>query len=111
MIVIKNSEDLKRLHKANGIVADTLQELKKHAQAGITTAELDRIAESFIRGRGGKPAFKGYRGFPGTLCISINEEVVHGIPGKRKLKKSDIVSIDVGVLIGGFYGDAALTVG
>ena len=111
MILLKNTEDLRLLQRANIMVADTLDELRSHIRPGITTAELDRIAEDFIRGNKGVPAFKGYRGFPATLCISINEEVVHGIPGKRALKKGDIVSLDIGVLLEGYYGDAAITVG
>ncbi|MCX8042785.1 MAG: type I methionyl aminopeptidase [Desulfobacterota bacterium] len=111
MIFCKNEEELKLMHKANLVVAETLRELKKHIRPGVTTERLDRIAEEFIRSKNGKPAFKGYRGYPATLCISINEEVVHGIPGKRELKRGDIVSLDIGVLLDGYYGDAALTVG
>jgi methionyl aminopeptidase len=111
VILLKNKDDLNLLHKANLIVAKTLHELKKHITPGISTAELDRIAENFIRKKGGVPAFKGYRGYPATLCISINDEVVHGIPGSRKLNAGDIVSLDMGVLLKGFYGDAAITVG
>lgn len=111
MILLKNTEDLKLLHKANLVVAETLLELKGHIKPGITTAALDSITEEFIRKKGGTPAFKGYRGYPSSLCISINEEVVHGIPGARELKRGDIVSLDIGVLLDGYYGDAALTVG
>ncbi len=111
MILLKNTEDLKLLHKANTVVAETLQELKKHIKPGVTTEMLDRITEDFIRSKNGTPAFKGYRGYPASLCISINEEVVHGIPGKRELKRGDIVSLDIGVLLDGYYGDAALTIG
>ncbi len=87
MILLKNTEDIRLLHRANIMVAETLEELRSHIKPGITTAELDRIAEEYIRSHKGIPAFKGYRGYPATLCISINEEVVHGIPGKRALKK------------------------
>ena len=111
MILLKNTEDIKLLHKANMVVAQTLQELRKHIKPGITTEMLDKISEDFIRSKNGTPAFKGYRGYPASLCISINEEVVHGIPGKRELKRGDIVSLDIGVLLDGYYGDAALTVG
>ncbi len=111
MILLKNTEDIKLLHKANIVVAQTLQELKKHIKPGVTTEMLDKISEDFIRSKNGTPAFKGYRGYPASLCISINEEVVHGIPGKRELKRGDIVSLDIGVLLDGYYGDAALTVG
>ena len=111
MVIIKSKQDLIKLRKANRIVGETLQVLKKNIAEGITTIELDRIAESYIREKGAKPAFKGYSGFPATLCISINDEVVHGIPGSRKINKGDIVSIDVGTRINGFFGDAAITVG
>ncbi len=109
MIVLKNDKELQSIRTANLIVAETLQELKRNIKPGITTRELDQIAERFICGRNAVPAFKGYRGYPATLCISINEEVVHGIPGKRKLKEGDIVSMDIGVVKKGFYGDAAIT--
>lgn len=111
MILLKNADELKRLCDANRLVAETLDELKKHIVAGITTGELDRVAERFIRRYGAKPAFKGYRGYPASVCISVNDEVVHGIPGRRMLRDGDIVSLDFGVLRKGFYGDAALTVG
>lgn len=111
MVIIKSKQDLIKLRKANRIVGEALQVLKKNISEGITTLELDRIAESYIRKKGAKPAFKGYSGFPATLCISINDEVVHGIPGSRKIKNGDIVSIDVGTRINGFFGDAAITVG
>jgi len=110
MITLKNAEDLKLMHKANLVVAETLRELKKHIKPGVSTETLDRIAEDFIRSKNGSPAFKGYRGYPASLCVSINDEVVHGIPGKRELKRGDIVSLDIGVLLEGYYGDAALTV-
>lgn len=92
------------------MVAQTLEALKGLISPGVTTEELDRFAEEFIRERGGIPAFKGYRGYPKTLCVSVNEEVVHGIPDKRRLKEGDIVSLDLGVVIDGYYGDAAITV-
>jgi len=92
------------------LVAQTLEALKGLISPGVTTEELDRFAEEFIRERGGIPAFKGYRGYPKTLCVSVNEEVVHGIPDKRRLKEGDIVSLDLGVVIDGYYGDAAITV-
>ena len=84
MILLKNKEDLDHLRAANLIVAETLQELKTKIAPGMTTAELDKIAEDFIKQKGARPAFKGYRGYPATLCIAVNEEVVHGIPGSRK---------------------------
>jgi len=86
-----------------------LEELKKRIYPGITTRELDKRAEEFLIKKGGTPAFKGYKGYPDTICISINEEVVHGIPSERKLAEGDIVSIDIGVLLDGYYGDAAIT--
>jgi len=92
------------------IVSETLKKVSENIGPGVTTMELDRIAESHITGRGAKPAFKGYRGYPATLCISVNEEVVHGIPGSRFLKSGDVVSVDVGVILNGFFGDAAFTV-
>lgn len=110
MIVLKTDVELKKIHAANQVVARTLRLLKKKLSAGMTTAELDALAEQAIRAEGADPAFKGYHGFPATLCISINEEVVHGIPGRRRIKDGDVVSLDVGALLDGFYGDAAVTV-
>ncbi len=98
------------MRDSNRLVAETLGELQKLVTEGITTEELDRFAEDFVRRRGAVPAFKGYRGFPATLCVSINEEIVHGIPSRRKLHDGDIVSIDLGVMLNGFFGDAAITV-
>lgn len=98
------------MQDANQIVAETLIILKNNVIAGISTWELDRIAEDYCKQKKAIPAFKGYRGFPGSLCVSINEEVVHGIPSrKRKLKKGDILSIDFGVCYKGYYGDSAIT--
>ena len=91
-------------------MARALKYLKAFIKEGITTEELDRLAEEYIKRHGGIPAFKGYRGYPRSLCVSVNEEVVHGIPGKRRLKEGDIVSLDLGVLMDGYYGDAAITV-
>jgi methionyl aminopeptidase len=109
MIELKTNRQLEKMREAGRIVAETLNLLKKTVQAGITTQELDRLAEDFIRKCGAKPAFKGYNGFPATLCTSVNEEVVHGIPGPRKLQAGDIISIDCGAVIDGYFGDAALT--
>jgi methionyl aminopeptidase len=109
MINIRSSREIDQLRKANAIVAEVFDRLKSEVTPEITTRELDQIAEAYIRSRGAVPAFKGYRGFPGTLCVSINEEIVHGIPGQRKLKEGDIVSIDVGVNLNGYFGDAAIT--
>lgn len=110
-IVIKSRDEILILHEANQIVAETLVLLKKNVTPGISTWDLDRIAEDYCKKKNAVPAFKGYRGFPGSLCVSINEEVVHGIPSrKRKLKKGDILSIDFGVCFKGYYGDSAITV-
>jgi methionyl aminopeptidase len=109
MVIFKSLNEIERIRKASKIVARTLGVLESHVQAGITTRELDQIAESEIRKAGAKPAFKGYRGFPATLCVSVNEEVVHGIPSDRKLKEGDIVGLDLGCIWEDFYGDAART--
>lgn len=109
-IIIKTAEEILLMREANQIVADTLSMLQAIVEPGISTWELDRIAEDNCLKRKAVPAFKGYRGFPSSLCVSINEEVVHGIPSrKRKLRSGDIVSIDFGVLFRGFYGDSAVT--
>jgi methionyl aminopeptidase len=109
MIEIKTKEDISRLRQSSLLVGKTLAEIARHLKPGISTKDLDVIAEEYIRDSGAVPAFKGYGGFPGTLCISINDEVVHGIPGKRTLKDGDIVSVDCGVVMNGFYGDSAYT--
>jgi len=109
MIIIKSPREIEQLRRSNAIVAEVFEKLKGMIAPGITTKELDQVAEEYILSKGGRPAFKGYRGFPATLCISINEEVVHGIPGQRRLKEGDIVSIDVGVNFGGYFGDSAIT--
>jgi methionyl aminopeptidase len=109
VIVIKSLREIEQLKKSNAIVVEVFHELRKVISPGITTQELDRIAEEIILSRGAVPAFKGYRQFPATLCISINEEVVHGIPGQRRLKEGDIVSLDVGANLNGYFGDAAIT--
>jgi methionyl aminopeptidase len=109
MIIIKSLREIEQLKRSNAIVAEVFQKLTKMIAPGIATQDLDQIAEEIIFSRGAIPAFKGYRGFPKTLCISINEEVVHGIPNERRLKEGDIVSLDVGVNLNGYYGDAAIT--
>ena len=109
VIIIKSPREIEHLKRSNAIVAEVFQELGGAVLPGITTQELDQIAEKIILSKGAIPAFKGYRGFPATLCISINEEVVHGIPGQRRLKEGDIVSLDVGVNLNGYFGDAAIT--
>ena len=109
MITIKSAQDIERMKAAGKVVEDTLKLLEKSVRVGITTAELDRIADEFIRSQGAYPTFLKYNGYPKSVCISVNEEVVHGIPGKRKLKDGDIVSCDVGATLNGFVGDAART--
>ncbi|WP_066640454.1 type I methionyl aminopeptidase [Desulfolucanica intricata] len=110
MITCKSEKELKYMRDAGKIVAQTHAELAKATRPGITTKELDRIAEDFIVKSGAKPAFKGLYGFPATICSSINEEVVHGIPGLRKLENGDIISIDIGTEINGYFGDSATTI-
>jgi methionyl aminopeptidase len=109
MIYYKTDEEIEKIRKSSLLVGKTLAEVARHIRPGIKTSELDRLAEEFIRDHKAVPAFKGYRGFPFTLCISINEQVVHGFPGKRELKDGDIVSVDCGTLKDGFYGDSAYT--
>ena len=109
MIELKSERELVYMRDAGKVVAETHQELAKAVAPGITTKELDQIAEDYITSQGAIPAFKGYRGFPATICTSINEEIVHGIPGLRSLKTGDIISIDIGAVINGYYGDAAVT--
>ena len=110
MIVLKTEQEIEYMRAAGRIVGQTLAVMKKTISRGITTQELDHIAEQFIRRAGAVPAFKGYCGFPASICSSINEQVVHGIPGSRQLKSGDIVSIDIGVKLNRYYGDAAITV-
>ena len=111
MIVCKSRAELETMWAANRIVATVREELVARCRAGISTGQLDEYAEARVRELGGEPAFKGYRGFPATLCISLNEEIVHGIPSrKRRLASGDIVGIDLGVRYEGFYGDSAITV-
>lgn len=109
MLLYKTKEEIELLRESNILVSKTLAEVARHVKQGITTLELDRIAEEFIRDHGAKPGFKGYNKFPNTLCTSVNSEVVHGIPSSYVLKEGDIVSIDCGVLLNGYYGDSAFT--
>ena len=95
---------------ANQLVAEVLAELRENVEPGVTTGELDALAEDRIRAAGGEPAFKGYHGFPASICASVNEEVIHGIPSQRELVEGDIISIDLGAVVDGFYGDSAVTV-
>ena len=109
MIYLKTEEEIELLRQSNMLVAMTLGEMAKLVKPGVTTLELDKVAETFIRDHKGIPGFLDYDGFPNTLCTSVNEQVVHGIPSKRVLKEGDVVSIDCGVLLNGFYGDSAYT--
>lgn len=115
MIIHKSAEEIEVMRRAGAIVAEVLLKIEEIIKPGITTGYIDRIAEEFIIGKNAIPAFKGYVGkfgkkpYPGSICVSINEEVVHGIPGNRVIRQGDLVSIDVGVKIDGFYGDAART--
>lgn len=111
MISIKTPEEIKLMREAGSILASVLAKLRTKVAPGITTEELNLYAEKSIIEKGGIPAFKGYHGFPKTLCTSINEEVVHSIPGNKALKDGDIISIDCGVIYKGYYSDAAITVG
>jgi len=110
MILLKSLQEIAKMEVANRIVAEILEGVKEKVKPGITTRELDELAEEMCRQRQVKPAFKGYRGYPRSICVSVNEEVVHGIPGSRVLKAGDLVSLDFGVKYDGFYGDAAITV-
>jgi len=109
MINIKTGEEIEKMRTANQIVAKSLRKLTEMICENTTTDELDKAAEEMILKEGARPSFKGYRGFPNALCVSINEVVVHGIPGKKKLKNGDIVSLDLGTEYEGYYGDAAIT--
>ncbi|KXZ39003.1 methionyl aminopeptidase [Alkalithermobacter thermoalcaliphilus JW-YL-7 = DSM 7308] len=109
MIIIKSSSEIQLMREAGQIVAKTHEALKKFIRPGITTKELDEIAEETIRKLNAIPSFKGYSGYPASICASVNEEVVHGIPGNRVLKEGDIISIDVGAFYKGYHGDAAKT--
>lgn len=110
MIILKTPAEIEIMAEASRIVAEVLEVIRREVQPGITTDDLDHLAEKGIRERGGVPAFKGYRNYPKTLCASVNEQVVHGIPSKRKLKEGDIIGLDLGAIVGGFYGDSAVTV-
>ena len=109
MLYLKTDEEIGLLRESNLLVSKTLAEVASLINPGVTTLYLDRIAEEFIRDNGGIPGFKGYGGFPATLCTSVNEEVVHGIPSSYILREGDIVSIDFGVILNGRYGDSAFT--
>ena len=110
MIVCKSPREIEQMRRANVLVAEVLAELASMVAPGVTTADLDAKAEQLVRAAGAEPAFKGYRGYPATLCASVNDEVVHGIPAQRALAGGDIISLDMGVKLDGFYGDSAVTV-
>jgi methionyl aminopeptidase len=109
MIIRKSTQELERMARAGRVVAETHALVGEHVRPGVTTEELDKLAEEFIRSRGGAPTFLGYRGFPASLCLSPNDMVVHGIPGKFKLRKGDILSVDIGVVKDGWVADGART--
>ncbi len=109
MVILKLPEEIEKARASSQIVAEVLSKLRDKVKPGISTKELDRFAEDIARKRGAKPAFKGYRGYPYSLCTSVNEEVVHGMPSERMLKEGDIISLDFGVCYNGFFGDAAIT--
>ena len=111
MIYLKTEEEIELLRENNLLVSATLAEVGKHIKPGVTTLELDKIAEEFIRSHGAVPGFLGYGGFPNTLCVSVNQQVVHGIPSDYALREGDIVSVDCGTILKGFYGDSAYTFG
>jgi methionyl aminopeptidase len=109
MIIRKSAAEIETMARAGEVVADCLDLIREHVRPGVTTAELDALAEEFIRSRGGEPTFKGYRGYPASICSSPNAMVVHGIPGAYALQEGDILSVDVGVTLDGFVGDSAWT--
>src|SRR5688572_21071222 len=109
MLYYKTQEEIELIRESSLLVAKSLAEVAKVIQTGVTLLSLDKVAEEFIRDNGGVPAFKGYHGFPNSLCISVNSQVVHGIPSSKELADGDIVSVDCGVLKNGFYGDSAYT--
>lgn len=109
MITLKTNEEIELIRQSSLLVGKTLAAVAREIREGVSTLALDKIAEDFIRSHNGVPAFKGYRGFSGTLCVSVNSQVVHGIPGKYELKNGDIISVDCGVKMNGYYGDSAYT--
>lgn len=111
MTVIKSKEEVQMMRRAGKVVAQVLERLKTAVSPGLMTKELNRIAEEELHRLGAKASFKGYRGYPASLCVSINEEIVHGIPSERRLLEGDIVSLDFGAFVDGFHGDAAITLG
>jgi methionyl aminopeptidase len=110
MIVCRSNAEIEKLRRVNQLVARILAELRAMVRPGVTTQEIDAAAESLVRAAGAEPAFKGYHGYPATVCASVNEQVVHGIPSKRKLADGDVLSLDMGARLGGYFGDCAVTV-
>src|SRR5438132_12461542 len=110
MIITKSRAEIEKMYRAGQLVGQLLKELCAMAKPGVTTLELDQFAEKFIRSAGAIPTFKGYRGFPYSICTSVNEQVVHGFPSSRKLLEGDIISIDCGATLNGYVGDSAVTV-
>src|SRR5438105_4520010 len=110
MIILKSPEEIDRIRRAGRITASAIEVLMEKVRPGISTADLDAIAEREIRARGAVPSFKGYRGFPATICTSLNSEIVHGIPGKRALREGDLIKLDAGAIVEGYHGDSAVTV-
>ena len=109
MIICKSESELRYMREAGRIVAETHRLMAQAVKPGITTRELDQIAETYIRSQGAVPSFKGYNGFPSSICASVNDELVHGFPGSRKLNEGDIISIDIGAQYEGYHGDSAWT--
>jgi len=109
LITLKSTQEIEILRESNRIVAQILASLRDFIRPGVTTKELNRLAERLTRQKGATPAFKGYNGYPATLCVSVNEEIIHGIPGPKRLREGDLVSLDMGVRYRGYYGDAAIT--
>jgi len=109
VIIRKSEREVDQMARAGAVAAQTLELLREHVRPGVTTADLDRIADDFIRSQGGTPTFLGYRGYPASICTSPNDVVVHGIPGAYRLEEGDVLSVDVGVTLGGFVGDSAYT--
>jgi len=110
MIICKSPAEIEKLRRSGRLVRETLEELRERVRPGVTTLELEHYVDKRLRERGAKPAFKGYRGYPCCLCASVNEQIIHGIPSERKLREGDILGLDLGVVVEGFYGDSALTV-
>jgi methionyl aminopeptidase len=109
MIIHKSPDEIDRMRRAGRVVAATIERLQEAVRPGVTTAQLDRLAEEAIRSAGATPSFKGYRGFPGSICTSVNEQVVHGIPGSRVLRAGDLLSLDVGAIWDGYHADSAIS--